>query len=237
MRRLLLCGMVCAFSLSATPASAGYWSWLEEYSGPGPFTAGRPLFFTTPVCRLARATQQTTPQTTDFEALLLTERFSVGRPIQRVAEACVYFDYIPLSTPPAGGFDEVNITNIDVGVSVPFANNIVEIGAGVGRMNVRNGRTNDVAGKWAVTPFRLVTRPLLVFASGKNDRWEVLLGSFKVYFKQTALLEPLTAADFGGIIPVEGQTTSTFTTTTRGEMVRSYGWVFDLTDLVSLLPH
>ena len=50
MRRMLLVAVAAVGALLiAVPASAAYWAWLEQFSGPGPLRARKPPFLST-VC-------------------------------------------------------------------------------------------------------------------------------------------------------------------------------------------
>jgi hypothetical protein len=209
-------GLFCVAMGAAQPARAGYWSWLEEFSGPGPFTSKTPPLFAT-VCKTDRDERS----------------WTLGVPGTReegTPRVCVFADFQRMSAPGSRGFPEVGLTWFDAGAAYPIANGLFEIGAGLGTMRFTNDETGS-ATRVVATPIRFVSRPFhfIRHFDPSNRRLARWSNVFKVYFKETAVLGELTAQDFG----VTNPQNPAFGFRTNGEMVRSYGLVIDLTEVIS----
>jgi hypothetical protein len=246
---LVACATIAILTLHAVPANAGFWAWLEEFSGPGPFTTGAnvPLFLTlcfpeTSFKRDQVRKSDGTQRSEEFWKSWRWSRISLGRP-EKGGDTrwCLYYDRIRFAAPetpdlapprPTVLYPEVRVTTHDLGGSVPIADGMFDIGAGIGWLHVSNARTDNTETRFTITPIRLASRPFFFVSKFRNwdNRWEKLLGSFKVYVKETAVLgDSIGAEDFGSDTTLPNNLAAGFTTP-RGELVRSYGFVIDLTD-------
>jgi hypothetical protein len=188
------------------PASARFfWSWLEEFSGPGPFT-GRTVVLTG--CFRSRF---------PVASPLVGEP---GRPLP-----CVYFDkgWFDVERDDRRGFPEIALGMNDFGGSLRIVDGI-DLGAGIGWISFRPqvaGQTEETHRKATVTPIRVVIRPLLVAVPSHMRR--KMMGILSIYWKETYVDGPITGRHFG---VSESQFHS------NGELVRSFGIILDLTALV-----
>lgn len=204
--------------LRVMPAHAGLWSWLEEFSGPGPFTASKPglyLTFCTPPPIGGKAEQGKTPM--DLPTWNWSKKRVLGlvpgMPSKGATKSCFFYDdaaALSVDADDARGFPKIDVRTHDIGASVPFAQGMFEIGAGMGWISVSpNGST---ARRPTVTPLRLVSRPLTLIPRIREaissdssayewDRWDRLATSFKVYIKETAILGPTLGPEDLGALP------------------------------------
>lgn len=212
MRRTLpvLCLILLALFVRPAPAYASFWAWLEEFSGPGPFKGYAFLLTGCVQDGGLRPSPLVKNGTSPASAS------GAWRPL-----GCVYFDRGAFDTAADSlrGFPAIDVAHYDVGAAFRLFDGL-DVGAGVGRIRFKaNGTTR---GKATITPLRLVLRPLLLVTPEQHQqRW---MSVFSVYWKETFVVGPLTGTDFGA---PAGAFDS------PGEIVRSFGVIFDLT---SLLP-
>jgi hypothetical protein len=209
MKRTLLIACLTILSLVAhpRPASAGWWAWLEEFSGPGPFKGKYPSVILT-FC-FDKGQIGLSPLSADKKPA--TMKF------------CLYADestFEPKGNANAA-FPRVDVDLRDFGAAVRL-NNWLDVGAGVGRLGFNNA-TNGLHNKFAGPVLRVVFRPLVLIPTQSHTARQ-LEGILNVYFKET-MVGPLNGADFG-------QVPSTFAS---GREVRaSGGFILDLTALLGV---
>lgn len=197
---LIACLTVLTVVAHARPASAGWWAWLEEFSGPGPFK-GRYAAFLFTAC-IDEHTLKVSP--------LVDEKKSPGK------KFCVYADDATYRPKPTAnpGFTKNNVGTQDFGVAVRM-NNWLDLGAGIGRLKFQGA-----GGRLTLTPVRIVVRPLLLVKPINNNRVaRQLVGTLSFYLKES-VVGPLTGADFGTpLVPF----------TSGKELKTSVGFTLDLT--------
>jgi hypothetical protein len=202
---LIVCLVVASTVIHPRPASAGFWAWLSEFSGPGPFKGW---------------------------GFLLTGCFVDGKlkpsPVAQDSgntekhPPCVYFDkgLFNVDADSIKGFPKIDTSLNDFGGSVRLVDGL-DIGGGLGWISFDSGETHR---KFTVTPIRLVTRPLLLATPpgflGKNRHY---LGVLSVYWKEVFVSGDITGEDFG---------VAAAKFRSKGESVSSFGIVFDATALL-----
>jgi hypothetical protein len=232
-------------TLHAVPASAGFWAWLEEFSGPGPFSGTTATGFTPiTVCTWKDIDSRS------MQKLQWTPGLPDLRSGTRDAKVCLFADITQFKSidTPDERYNPLNVWKYDFGGSYPLAHGLVELGAGAGVIHFSNERDEDTpvsVTRFTVTPLRVVTRPFL-FLSYLAPTNKVLFratSSFKFYIKETAVYGKLTACQFGADFTTEptrhcdsNLESADGGFTTDGDMVRSYGVLIDLTELLPLLP-
>jgi hypothetical protein len=216
-RRSALTLAMFVFSLMtvARPAEAQMWDWLQEWSGPGPFT-GYPVVMAS-VCN------------SDY----------VTTAASRTAPSCPFFDYRDLEAEENDNFPiRVRVRFWDVGMKRKLAawklQQSVEGGVAVGLMHASGDK--DAGGKSAVrftvTAPRLVVMPVLLAAElfGRGDvsprvyqnSW---LRVLKLYASGTVIVGPLDAEALG-----VDRTLSDYSR--NSEYVLSRGFVLDFGELI-----
>ena len=294
---LTLVVLVFAILGQPQPASAwGFWAWLEEWSGPGPFRGGMFLFTTcrqdthwklSPIAMQdefhqdkAAVARQIVPfykdETTESEILrrLLayptftkTASSILAAPppappppaptgsepalgpmnfafvkdlyidqdvnvLPRHAHErllCYYADYgfFSAEADAQRGFPKVGVTVTDIGPIVRL-NDGLDIGGGFGWANFNSrpeGGDTVKKTRFALTPIRVVLRPVLLAMPEHWRKRHAWLGVFTVYWKETLVYGTLTGADFGN-------PENPFAT--RDELIRSFGFNFDVGSLLTL---
>lgn len=219
MKRSLTIGCLVLASMvaDARPASAGLWAWLEKFSGPGPFT-GTPVLVT--FCFQKLLTADGKPNGTVFAPSPVSRPDTTKEPL-----SCIYFDrgVFDADRDDIRGFPEIHATLNDIGGSVRLVDGL-DIGAGLGWITFSNKETQNTPSKFTITPLRIVTRPLLLaFPPGYPSTRRHFLGALSIYWKETFVEGHLTGEDFGA-------ERSRFDG--NGELVRSYGFVLDVTALL-----
>jgi hypothetical protein len=249
-RTLVVCGFVClALIGSPRPAAAdGFWGWLEDLSGPGPFK-GTTLLAT--FCRqdgrfqptpIAREGAPFDPATNLFgypltkfplpngEVIDVNETGKrspeeVKRLLNSAQDAwrdrplgCFYFDTGFFSADADTRFPAVNANLYDFGGSVRMIDGL-DIGGGIGWVNFRTDTSSH--SKLTLTPLRIVARPLLIALPGHlHQRW---MGVISLYWKEILIVGPISGSDFG-VDPAQFQS--------KSELVRSLGMIVDVTALL-----
>jgi hypothetical protein len=183
MKRLLSVLVMSAACVLAQPQSAfaGFWDWLEEYSGPGPFKG---VTFMGTACR--------DDNTWIFSPTPRDGIRSAGR-----ALGCIYADkgWFWAPADPERGFPAVELSMFDFGAGVRLMDGGLDVTAGVGY--VAYGGDNRPGNGLLITPMRLVARPIMLLSRHKN-RWAGLL---VVHVKQTIITDDYTGDDFGQVPP------------------------------------
>jgi hypothetical protein len=131
-----------------------------------------------------------------------------------------FFNTSGSSTNSERGFSKIRAHLSDLGFSARLHDGI-DLGAGMGWVNF-SGENVTAGTKFALTPIRLVVRPLLLaIPEARRDklRW---MGVLSVYWKETYVAGKLKASDFGS---------STDTFSVDGELIRSFGFNADITAL------
>lgn len=189
-------------------------------------TFGTPFPATRDVGRLARAIQV---------ALGLLEDQEQQR--ERRLKGCWFVDitrYIAHED-RVRGFPTIRARTVDVGrtyfVAGPF-----DIAAAIGYVQFKPD-DSPLVRRLTLTPLRFHVRPFwFVDPSRAPDalRWAARLAYVpKIYVKQTAVLGTIRGSEFGAPPPAPGE--EEFRTT--GELVTSYGVVFDLGELIGAFVH
>ena len=129
-KALTLGALVFTLLTVARPAEAHMWDWLQEWSGPGPFSSNQPMFMGS----ACKGDYRTSAASAD-------------------APSCLFFDYRDLKTEANDNFPiEVRVRFFDVGVKRKLAawrlQESIEGGVAVGLM-VASG-DKDAGGKSAV---------------------------------------------------------------------------------------
>jgi hypothetical protein len=222
---VIACLVVTGMFANPQPAAAGFWAWLEQFSGPGPFTTGKPPVLLTycfqKVPKAGTADGASTPRTAFVPSAVATAT-------DRGPFRCIYFDHASFTAPaePASeggrGFPEIQAAMSDYGGTVRLVDGL-DVGAGMGRISFTVGEQSF--SRFTVTPIRVVTRPFLLAIPDTRLKGYArqAFGAFNIYFKETFVEGELTGKQFG----VENSTYKT-----SGELVRSWGILFDLTALL-----
>ena len=196
------------------PAEAGLIDWMEELSGPGPFTGNGGLVGT--IC---------------FGGPLKSESESraariVGSAPEDKQKPCAYFDFRHLETENDDNFHQfgrtVGATAYDFGATWLLYRPI-EVGAGVGFIRFA---ANDVsATRMTLTGPRVVIKPLLMLTPTRHwgGTWARVASVVKLHARQTIILGNLQASDFG-VAPG----LSAFDV--DNDQVTSFGVMFDVTE-------
>jgi hypothetical protein len=211
MKRLLVVLVMSAACVLVQPQSAfaGFWDWLEEYSGPGPFKG---ITFMGTACR-------------DDNLWIVSPTPSGG--IRSTGPlGCIYADkgWFWAPADPERGFPKVELSMFDFGTAVRLMGGGLDVGAGMGY--VAYGGDNRPDNALIFTPMRVVARPIMLLTRHRN-RWAGLL---VVHVKQTIITDDYTGDDFGQIPPPG---VSKFSKT-RPEVLGTFGIGIDLT---ALLPY
>ena len=219
MRKTLTLG-VLVFSLMtvARPAEAHIWDFLQEWSGPGPFSSNQPM------------------------ALLSAcndDYFAAAR--GQGSLSCPFFDYRDLRTEANDNFPiGVRVRFLDFGVKQKLRvwklQESIEGGVAVGLMLASGDK--DAGGKdavrFTVTAPRLVVMPMLLvtelfgrsnFVTQAHQKWYLRI--FKMHLGGTVIVGPLDAEALG-----VDRTRSDYSR--NSEYVLSRGFVVDLGELIPL---
>jgi hypothetical protein len=114
------------------------------------------------------------------------------------------------------GFPEIRTHLTDIGPSVRLHDG-VDLGVGFGWVTF-NGTGVTAAPHMTLTPMRLVMRPILIAVpEAYRKRW---MGVLSVFWKETYVIGSLTAEDLGS---------ATDPFSSDGELIRSFGFNFDIT--------
>jgi len=187
-------------------AEAGLIDWMEELSGPGPFTGFGGV--TATIC--------------DFRKLPGALPLGQKKP-------CFFVDYRHLRTreeDDSSEFGKVRANVFDFGVSWQLYR-FIELGAGAGFV-LFNAKTNDErTTKMTLTAARLAIKPVLMIVPSDcweaHQTWAKWASSVKLYVKEGIILHNVNAFDFG----VEPGV-STFDI--DYDKITSFGVMFDVTE-------
>jgi hypothetical protein len=199
---------IVALIASPRPASAGFWAWLEEFSGPGKFH-GSP--FLANFCRVANE-WMLSPIASDKKGVEPANRVWQGK----LLSPCVYATYGEFSADPSPtkGFPHVSIALHEGGLALRLFD-ALDAGAGMGFATIRAEGVNHYT---FTANVRLVGRPLFLLPI-RHHRW---MNAINLYVESEFFKGPLTGATFGA-------PSNPFN---RGsEWVPSYGFMFDVTAL------
>jgi hypothetical protein len=234
--RFPLAALTVAFVLAQpTPAAAGFWAWLSSLSPPGPFTAPYdvlpPVLAT--VCVQDRRLKPS-PIGLDRDAHddVLRSRDSSGsaKSHWHPVLPCTYVEWATFKSDPEENPDypEIRVNLVDIGVSARLHDGL-DIGGGFGWVWFRHdndaSRTDVTRRKLAITPIRVVVRPLLfVLPETKFSRWA---GAFSVYWKDVWISGPIHGGEFGQRVrPGESEFRE------GSPLATSFGFTVDLTALL-----
>ena len=215
MKRLTFITCLAAACVLAQPqpAAAGFWDWLEEFSGPGPFT-GFTLLGTE--CWKDKVLQHSP---------IASEGVEANAPIPTLR--CLFLDLsrFHADQDPDQGYPALSVWLTDFGGSLRIADGL-DIGAGIGVMAFGGDTVPDA--KLVLSPIRIVARPI-VLATPRSSRrdWQ---GFFNIYWKQTFVPGDLTGDEFGQVPPPG---TPKFSLK-GGELLGSFGVAIDVTSLIPL---
>jgi hypothetical protein len=284
-RHLLISGVLLLVTLALPrPASAGFWAWLEEWSGPGPFkgwtflftacvqdgsvksspiamndefhremiaraawvtrhgskldfrealrrvlanpTLFGPRFVRAPLPPSSLSSSQTDESAETVRAVSALEdvRARYGPRHAEMRWICGYLDQgffsadaSPPDVDPQQRFPRLRAHMTDIGPSARLHDGI-DLGGGLGWVTFSGSGVDK--SQMTLTPVRLILRPiLLAVPEHYRQPW---MGVLNIYWKQTYVIGRLTGADFGA--PQNAFHVD-------GEMIRSFGFNFDVTAL------
>jgi hypothetical protein len=214
----VMCLTAALLVCSGRPAEARLIDWLEELSGPGPFTGNGGLVGT--IC---------------FGSAVKSEGRAariVGAAPEDKRKPCAYFDFRHFETENDDNFHQfgktVGATAYDFGATWLLYRPI-ELGAGIGFVRFA---ANDVSTtKMTLTGPRVVIKPLLMLtpvskwrdSNGAPTTWAKVASVVKLHARQTVILGNLQATDFG-VAPG----LSTFNV--DNDQVTSFGLLIDVTE-------
>lgn len=210
--RSCVLGLVLLFA-SAQPARADIWDWLEQMSGPGPFTT-RPFTWRLPgnVTFMPYCHQKPDDGNGVLRALDTPQQ--PGDP-----RTCVFLDFRRFEVPETTRFFATNVTIWEAGTSYRIAGPI-DVGWGIGHFHISGGGLSG--DKLTLTFPRLVFMPALMFDRARDSGWATL---FQVYFRETRLLGTL---DQKNIAVKPGQEAFSI----ENDGVASLGFIIDVTPIV-----
>ena len=199
----LVCLTVALLAGGWRAAEAGLIDWMEELSGPGPFTGFGGV--TATIC--------------DFRKLPGVLPLGQKKP-------CFFFDYRYLQTrekDDSSEFGRVRAHVLDFGVSWQLYR-FIELGVGGGTI-LFDGSENPA--KPTLTAARLAIKPLLLMTPSDcweaHQTWAKWAGVVKLYVKEGVILHNVDADDFG-VAPGASTFNIDF------DKVTSIGLMFDLTE-------
>jgi len=199
------CLMVVVLACGGRPAEArwAFLDWMEELSGPGPFTGGPGLVAT--VCNFRD----------------LRGAFSEDK-----RKPCFYFDFRHVEAKDSDNFrefGEVGATSYDFGATWQLYRPI-EVGVGGGF--VRFAANGESTTKFTLAVPRLAVKPLLMLTPTRHwgGTWAKWASVPKLYVRESVILGNLKATDFG-VAPG----LSTFDV--DNDQVTSFGLMLDFTEL------
>jgi hypothetical protein len=216
---VLLACLMCVGVREAAAGGDGWWGWLEEFSGPGPFKGP---FFGSSLGENFCSNQN------KFDLKSLRAGTQAGRWVPCIWADQRFFRARP-SNEPGRVFPEVQASLYDFGVSVSH-DYVFSIGAGAGFVRFSSTTPTEDLKKtrFTVTPIRVTLSPWTMLSNlskSSPDRWKQALGAVKWYGKVICFPGELRGADFG--VP-----NSTYRN--DGECNLSHGLQFDVLDLVGL---
>jgi hypothetical protein len=227
-RAKTLIGIVLAATLaSAAPAEAGFWDWLQEFSGPGPFSTGATLNTMFPCPEKVKVSSET------------LDRFNPEAPT-----TCFFLDHRSFdNTQQPDDFGKIKPEDLGVGkvelhiLEGGFSRRVhpaMEVGFGGGVMWIAS--RGQVSTKVVLTAPRVIVTPAMLFGrpafwnergDSKKEALKKALKIVKFYAKMNIVAGDLDAADFG-LSPSE----SSFKT--NWERVASTGFIIDANELYRL---
>jgi len=209
MRRILIVGVaLCSLLATPRPASAGFWAWLQELSGPGPFKAKKSPILAANCLPV------------NLSKIRLAS--DLGSTLKQSApdiRHCIYIDtgFFHADADTARNFPAIDVKTFDIGGSIRIAKG-ADIGSGFTWLSFKNSDTDAGKSQWTITPIRLVTRPLAL-AFSDPPAWTMI---FNIYWKET-YLKPIDGSGFGADPAVFRS---------RGELLQSFGVLLDFSFLV-----
>ena len=163
--------------MSAQPTEAGIIDWLEELSGPGPFS--NPFGFgpTATICPTRDSLNGRTYSPNNWFP-------------------CYYAEYHRFRTVEDDNFfPRVSANFVDFGFTIEVRPQI-EIGAGLGWIDFDSGDQSTT--RFSITLVRVAVQPLhFVNGLSGTDLRSRIAGALKVYVRETLIPGTLTGADFG----------------------------------------
>lgn len=212
-----LCFAVCGEVALASDQS--WWGWLDELSGPGPFTGS-----SVELLKLCKDREGITGT-----SIRGVRNWSVGTPTNTTH--CFWADQRFFHVDKDQDFPAIQANLYDQGLSVTWRR-LVSAGVGVGliRFNSEGPTGHVTTNRLTLTPVRLTVNPLNVFSfkdpasfSERERVWSNILSVPQAYYKVVCIPGKLSGANFGA-------PTSTFTS--GGECLESYGIQLNLLELL-----
>jgi hypothetical protein len=160
MRHVRLVVVVAALTLWPGVAHASWWSWLEELSGPGPFTGTFPTFSVPLACFAdGKRVPCWNPQPVKQTIAVAVSRFN--------SDGRRRFKDLPADDP--GNTDDVNVVPLS-GLYLFRPHRAVDVGPGIGVMFF-SGSGFDTFARFVVTPINASIRPLVFFNKLRGYAW------------------------------------------------------------------
>jgi hypothetical protein len=181
--------VVVALGTSVRPADAKIWDWMQEWSGPGPFTHAHN--FPLPMFTICQK---------DYRELSIRQQVAQ----KKETPFCLFVDIRRLvAQKDATRFPvRVSATFVDVGITNKAElwrfHDSLELGLGIGFMHASADRDGDVGGKSinriTATGPRVVAKPLLAFAElikrspkSNHNIWFRILSAPKAHLGATVV--------------------------------------------------
>jgi hypothetical protein len=219
--RMLCATVIAGIVMSAVPAEASFWGWLERLSGPGPFEPTSTAIGLRGWCPAFLDLRQPAN-----EAALAT-LFKRLPPRTHRGATCFYFDnasFVSRNDAFVGGTSDVNAKVFGAGITTLIFE-WLELGVGMDVAHFRVERTKASVTRPTFTAGRVVVRPARIFCperkcSVQKKKWRTL-DVFKYYYKTDVIFGTLRSRDFG----VAGNFRE------KGDAVSSRGILIDISEM------
>ena len=193
MRRTFLLTVlaVCFVVGPSRPASAQWWSWMEEYSGPGSFGAKSSSLLISVVCQ-GKGNSRAADAAGYFERAIGLSSAD--------ARWCVNLDLhgFRADPEPGQGYPQIDARVYEIGASLRLHRSIdVGMGAGWISFTADPDGLDITTNKFLFTPLRVVLKPAMLFSDYDSNRQRAVASIVKVFFKESYVAGLLTGADFG----------------------------------------
>jgi len=215
-RSVILAALVMTIAFPASAGAWDFWTWLSDFSGPGPFS-GTFFALTGTVCRQGDRWKPS-PIAKDSEA-------------HEEVIVCIYFDRESFhdDADPSRGYPDLRIRANDIGASLRVRD-WLDVGAGMGWLSITDTTSDTTRSRFVMSPVRVVVRPLLLFLPEKGRHRSFGILSF--YWKDIYVPGVIRGRDFGQKPPSD---LNEFRAS--HDVVHAYGLTLDLTALTGLIRH